>query len=88
MDFAAMQTKVNDFQYSSPAELVADARLIFTNCQQYNRRSSTEYKAGLKMSAFLEKRLKELDIYVSTDPVPEASSADDDTPSRKKSRQR
>ncbi|XP_072171683.1 bromodomain adjacent to zinc finger domain protein 1A-like isoform X2 [Diadema setosum] len=87
MDFAAMQTKVNDFQYSTPAEFISDARLIFTNCQQYNRCTSMEYKAGLKMSAFLEKRLKELDI----EPVssPPAGHKDQNTPtSRKRSRQR
>nr|XP_054759583.1 bromodomain adjacent to zinc finger domain protein 1A-like [Lytechinus pictus] len=86
MDFSAMQTKVNDYQYSNAAELIADARLIFTNCQQYNRRSSPEYKAGLKVSAFLEKRIKELDIEVSLE---DGGTADTDTPtSRKRSRQR
>lgn len=62
MDFATMQSKLNSIQYKNSVEFVADLRLIFTNCQQYNRYQSYEAKKGRKMWAFLEQRIEELGI--------------------------
>lgn len=62
MDFATMQTKFQSVEYQTPMEFVADCRLIFTNCQQYNVSSSYEAKCGRRLSAFFEKRLKAMGI--------------------------
>lgn len=64
MDFATMQSKLNSIQYKNSVEFVADLRLIFTNCQQYNRYQSYEAKKGRKMWAFLEQRIEELGIEI------------------------
>lgn len=62
MDFATMQSKVASMQYATPVEFISDLRLIFTNCQQYNRYNSYEAKKGRKMWAFLEQRIEELGL--------------------------
>ncbi|XP_070577872.1 bromodomain adjacent to zinc finger domain protein 1A-like isoform X2 [Ptychodera flava] len=64
MDLGTMKMKMNQLDYNNPAEIIADARLLFTNCEQYNQPSSQEYKAGSRLSTFLEKKMKELAINI------------------------
>ncbi|KAL4238265.1 Bromodomain adjacent to zinc finger domain protein 1A [Mactra antiquata] len=61
MDFQTIKNKINKFNYTDPAELIQDVRQIFTNCIEYNKRTTQEFKAGAGMSKLFEKRLKNLE---------------------------
>ncbi|XP_052275463.1 bromodomain adjacent to zinc finger domain protein 1A-like [Dreissena polymorpha] len=61
MDFQTIKNKINKFMYSDPGELVSDVRQIFTNCVEYNRRNTQEFKAGVSMSKLFERRMKNLE---------------------------
>ena len=62
MDFSTMRNRINHFEYSGPAEVLEDARLIFSNCEQYNMPQAAEYQAGKKLAKYFEKRVKELKL--------------------------
>ncbi|XP_033125936.1 bromodomain adjacent to zinc finger domain protein 1A-like isoform X2 [Anneissia japonica] len=66
MNFPVICDKFKLFQYTSPTEFIADVRLIFTNCEQYNQQWTDEYKRSRIVSQFFEKRLKEVGLKVSS----------------------
>lgn len=61
MDFQTIKNKINKFMYTDPVEIVEDVRQIFTNCIEYNKRTTQEFKAGANMSKLFEKRLKNIE---------------------------
>lgn len=61
MDFQTIKNKINKFVYADPAEIVSDVRQIFTNCIEYNKRTTQEFKAGAVMSKLFERRIKNLE---------------------------
>ncbi|XP_052058413.1 bromodomain adjacent to zinc finger domain protein 1A-like [Mytilus californianus] len=69
MDFATIRNKINNYGYSNLIDLVTDVRQVFSNCFEYNKKTSVEFKAGLSLSKLFEKRLKDLNI-----DVPESSA--------------
>jgi hypothetical protein len=44
MDFGTIKYKLNMMDYRNNSELIADALLIFENCQMYNQSDADEYK--------------------------------------------
>ncbi|XP_045165430.2 bromodomain adjacent to zinc finger domain protein 1A-like isoform X2 [Mercenaria mercenaria] len=66
MDFQTIKNKINKFLYTDPAEIVQDTRQIFTNCIEYNKRTTQEFKAGANMSKLFEKRMKNLEESAAT----------------------
>jgi hypothetical protein len=66
MDFQTIKNKINKFMYTDPAEIVEDTRQIFTNCIEYNKRTTQEFKAGANMSKLFEKRMKNLEESAAT----------------------
>jgi len=61
MDFSTIQSKLSDSQYTSVDAVIADIRLIFTNCSVYHAMpTSPQRQAGVKLSRHFERRLKEL----------------------------
>lgn len=48
------------FRYKSKADLNADMRLIFDNCETFNEDESPVGQSGHNLRAFFEKRWKEL----------------------------
>ena len=66
MDFSTIKNKINKFVYVDPAEIVQDVRQIFTNCIEYNKRTTMEFKAGANLSKLFEKRLKDMEAGVQT----------------------
>ena len=64
MDFSTIRNKINKFIYVDPAEIVQDVRQIFTNCIEYNKRTTQEFKAGASMSKLFEKKLKDMESEV------------------------
>lgn len=85
-----MQSKVTTMQYATPVEFIADLRLIFTNCQQYNRYQSYEAKKGRKVWAFLEQRVEELGLQteVAVNKRKDLSPSGGDTEDRRSSGER
>ncbi|XP_061168116.1 bromodomain adjacent to zinc finger domain protein 1A-like isoform X2 [Saccostrea echinata] len=59
MDFSTIRNKLNNYEYVEVSELISDVRQIFSNCFEYNRKSTTEHKAGATLSKMFEKRIKE-----------------------------
>jgi len=67
MDFATIQSKISNNQYSSVDEVIADIRLIFSNCSvYYSMPTSPQRLAGIKLSRHFERRLKELKLTTAT----------------------
>jgi len=62
MDLGTMQSKVNNAGYLTDEDFVADALLVFQNCQQYNLEDSEEYRAGVTLAKLFKKRAKELGV--------------------------
>ena len=59
IDFATIKDNCNKLAYADYTMLVADIRLVFANCRQYNETDSDVYETGEKMSALFEQRLKQ-----------------------------
>ncbi|KAK3092925.1 hypothetical protein FSP39_008962 [Pinctada imbricata] len=68
MDFGTIKNKINNFDYNDVSDLITDVRQIFSNCAEYNRKSTPEFKAGAALSKIFEKRLKDLHIEAETPP--------------------
>jgi len=67
MDFSTIQSKLSSARYTSVDEVIADIRLIFSNCAIYHDApTSPERLAGLKLSRYFERRLKELGLGTAT----------------------
>ena len=66
MDFSTIKNKINKFIYVDPAEIVQDVRQIFTNCIEYNKRTTQEFKAGANLSKLFEKKLKDMEAEVQS----------------------
>ena len=62
MDFGTIQRKLFDVAYAQPQQCLADIRLVFTNCAQYNDPSTPHAQAGRKLSAVFERRVTELEL--------------------------
>ena len=83
-----MRNKINKFEYSEPEPLLADIRVIFKNCTDYNMPTAPEYQAGQKMNRLFDKRCRELKIaHLLEKPKPAAKhgSSPKTSPSPKKS---
>ncbi|KAJ8308342.1 hypothetical protein KUTeg_013216 [Tegillarca granosa] len=74
MDFGTIRNKINRFMYKEPSEMISDVRQIFTNCFEYNKKTTQEFKAGLSLSKLFEKRLKEINISMDDDTSGASSS--------------
>ncbi|WWC62045.1 uncharacterized protein I303_104633 [Kwoniella dejecticola CBS 10117] len=58
MDLSTMEYKLENNHYESVEDFVADARLIFENCRQYNGDKSTYTKQANQLEKALDKILK------------------------------
>ncbi|XP_033735417.1 bromodomain adjacent to zinc finger domain protein 1A-like [Pecten maximus] len=70
MDFSTIRNKINSFIYTDALSIVKDVRLIFSNCAQYNKKQTPEYKAGGLLSKLFEKRLRENHIGIDDSAPP------------------
>ncbi|XP_021919556.1 bromodomain adjacent to zinc finger domain protein 1A isoform X2 [Zootermopsis nevadensis] len=77
MDFGKMKYKLNMLEYRNNSEFIADALLVFENCQMYNQVDAQEYKAGVRLGRYFEKRCKELGLQLKEEELrpPEAKKA-------------
>jgi len=62
MDFARIRNKTNRFEYNTADEILADIRLIFSNCFTYNKPSTVVAIAGGELERHFERRVRELNL--------------------------
>ncbi|KAG4066992.1 hypothetical protein HA402_007740 [Bradysia odoriphaga] len=60
MDLSTIKKRIQDLQYKSRDDFIADVRLIFDNCEIFNEDDSPVGKAGHGMRKFFEVRWAEL----------------------------
>lgn len=58
MDLSTMENKLENNHYASIDDFVADARLIFANCRQYNGEKSTYTQQANKLEKALDRIMK------------------------------
>ncbi|KAK4054367.1 histone acetyltransferase [Microbotryomycetes sp. JL221] len=58
MDLATMENKLEANTYNTLAEFIADAKLIFSNCRQYNDSGSNYVKNANKLESYLNEQVK------------------------------
>ncbi|XP_046711822.1 bromodomain adjacent to zinc finger domain protein 1A isoform X3 [Silurus meridionalis] len=63
-----IREKVNNCDYQTASEYVDDVELMFSNCLDYNPRSTTEAKAGIRLQAFFHSELQRLGLAERTSP--------------------
>lgn len=59
---STIREKVNNCEYQTAAEYIADMELMFSNCLEYNPRSTNEAKAGLRLQTFFQSELQRLGL--------------------------
>ncbi|XP_070612414.1 transcription intermediary factor 1-alpha [Erythrolamprus reginae] len=62
MDLSKIKNKLQEHHtiYSKPEDVIADFRLIFQNCAEFNEPDSEVAGAGMKLSSYFEELLKNL----------------------------
>ncbi|KAK2093609.1 Transcription intermediary factor 1-alpha [Saguinus oedipus] len=61
MDLSTIKKRLKDYSmYSKPEDFVADFRLIFQNCAQFNEPDSEVANAGIKLENYFGELLKNL----------------------------
>ncbi|XP_052001544.1 LOW QUALITY PROTEIN: bromodomain adjacent to zinc finger domain protein 1A-like [Xyrauchen texanus] len=59
---STIREKVNNYEYQTAAEYIEDVELMFSNCLEYNPRSTNEAKSGLRLQAFFHSELQRLGL--------------------------
>ncbi|XP_071354679.1 bromodomain adjacent to zinc finger domain protein 1A isoform X2 [Trachinotus anak] len=59
---STIREKVNNCEYQTAGEYVADVELMFSNCLQYNPRHTNEAKAGHRLQQFFHSELSRLGL--------------------------
>lgn len=65
MDFSTMSKKLNDNQYLTPFQFCEDMWLVFNNAWTFNKKSHRVYKAGSKVSTFIDRIIVISDLSVN-----------------------
>ncbi|XP_055319617.1 bromodomain adjacent to zinc finger domain protein 2B isoform X4 [Sitodiplosis mosellana] len=60
MDLSTIKKRIQDLQYKSRDDFIADVRLIFDNCEMFNEDDSPVGKAGHSLRKFFEARWVDL----------------------------
>ncbi|XP_043271463.1 bromodomain adjacent to zinc finger domain protein 1A isoform X2 [Venturia canescens] len=83
MDFGTIKTKLESGKYGNVKEFVTDCQLVFENCDTYNQEHSVVYnfvhRAGMRLSAYFEKKCKALGLTVEE----EIDQAEEQPPEKK-----
>ncbi|XP_036449468.1 bromodomain adjacent to zinc finger domain protein 1A isoform X2 [Colossoma macropomum] len=59
---STIREKVNNCEYQTASEYIADVELMFSNCLEYNPRNTNEAKAGLRLQSFFHSELQRLGL--------------------------
>lgn len=62
MDFGTIKHKLNVLDYRNTSEVLADALLVFENCDMYNQPDTDVYKSGVRLRKFFDKKCKEKNL--------------------------
>jgi histone acetyltransferase len=60
MDLSTVEEKLEHDQYATPRDLVADLKLIFSNCRQYNDATTVYTKCAAKLEKYMWSLIKEI----------------------------
>ncbi|KAK4247750.1 histone acetyltransferase [Corynascus novoguineensis] len=60
MDLPTMEEKLERDSYETPRDLVADLKLIFSNCRQYNDATTVYFKCAAKLEKYMWTLTKEV----------------------------
>lgn len=75
MDLGTIKYKLNMGNYKKDEDLMADAVLVFENCNTYNDTDAMVYKCGVRLLKFFEKKSKELGLKLPEEMQEEAPKA-------------
>ncbi|EFA07691.2 hypothetical protein TcasGA2_TC030765 [Tribolium castaneum] len=62
MDFGTIKYKLNMGEYKEDAQFMADALLVFQNCNTYNHTEDDVYKCGVQLLRLFQKKCRELGL--------------------------
>ncbi|KAF7641589.1 hypothetical protein LDENG_00276740 [Lucifuga dentata] len=62
MALSIIREKLNNCEYQTAVDYVADVDLMFLNCLQYNPRHTNEAKAGQRLQSFFHSELSRLGL--------------------------
>ncbi|XP_049878091.1 bromodomain adjacent to zinc finger domain protein 1A isoform X2 [Pectinophora gossypiella] len=62
MDLTTMRAKLEEHQYTTDEEVIADAALMLSNCFTYNKDTHPVAKAGVRLERYIRKRCAELEL--------------------------
>ncbi|CAH0728649.1 unnamed protein product, partial [Brenthis ino] len=73
MDFTTIKNKLENEEYETDEEFLADVALIFTNCYTYNKDTHPVARAGMRLEKYITKRCSELNLpsFPNTEGQPE-----------------
>ena len=60
MDLSTMEEKLMQDSYTEPKDLVADLKLIFSNCRQYNDATTVYSKCSVKLEKYMWSLVREI----------------------------
>ncbi|KAL2368583.1 histone acetyltransferase [Blastomyces gilchristii SLH14081] len=60
MDLSTMEERLECDSYTTPKDLVADLKLIFSNCRQYNDASTVYAKCAVKLEKYMWSLIKKI----------------------------
>ncbi|PGH02795.1 histone acetyltransferase [Blastomyces parvus] len=60
MDLSTMEERLESDSYTAPKDLVADLKLIFGNCRQYNDSSTVYAKCAVKLEKYMWSLIKKI----------------------------
>ncbi|RJE20221.1 Histone acetyltransferase [Aspergillus sclerotialis] len=64
MDLSTLEDRLENDFYTAPKDLVADLKLIFSNCRQYNDATTVYAKYALKLEKYMWKLIKEIPEWI------------------------
>ncbi|KAH6648038.1 Bromodomain-containing protein [Truncatella angustata] len=60
MDLSTIEERLDSDLYAAPKDLVADLKLIFSNCRQYNDATTVYTKCAVRLEKFMWSLIKEI----------------------------
>ncbi|KAI1777387.1 histone acetyltransferase GCN5 [Hypoxylon cercidicola] len=64
MDLSTVEEKLESDSYAAPRDFIADLKLIFSNCLQYNDAATTYVRCAVKLEKFMWSLVKEIPEWI------------------------
>lgn len=75
MDWTTIRNRLDQYQYASIPDFIADLQLPITNSKIYNKPTTTYHKAALRVERVLQPIIAELSAYQHLSPIPTSSDS-------------